>query len=61
VRKETGTLQYLRYGILRVAGKLRKATITFVNSVCKEQLSPHWTAFHEILYWELPLKSVEKK
>jgi hypothetical protein len=34
VWNETGILQYLRYGIVGEAGKLQKATITFVISVC---------------------------
>jgi len=34
VRNETGTLQYLRYGILGAGWKLPKATITFVMYVC---------------------------
>jgi hypothetical protein len=48
---------------------LRKANITFVMSVClsvcplparMEQLSSHWTNFHEILYLRIFRKSVEK-
>jgi len=44
--------------------KLRKATISFVMSVCpsvrKEQLGSRWTDFHEILYFSIVRKSVKK-
>jgi len=29
-------------------------------SVCMEQLGSHWTDFHEILYWKICRKTVEK-
>jgi hypothetical protein len=49
---------------LRAFTKLRKATISFVISLCPsvrvEQLGPHWTNFHEILYLRIFRKSVEK-
>jgi hypothetical protein len=46
--------------------ELRKMTISFGMSdrasvsVRKEQLSSHWTEFHEILYWRPLLKSAGK-
>jgi hypothetical protein len=44
--------------------KLRKATVSFVMSVRlsvrMEQLGSHWTDFHEIWYWRIFRKSVEK-
>jgi hypothetical protein len=44
--------------------KLRKAIVNFVTSVCPsvrlEQLSSHWTDFHEILYLRISQKSVNK-
>jgi hypothetical protein len=44
--------------------KLWKATIRFFISVCllvhMEQLGFHWTDFHEILYFGIFLKSVDK-
>jgi len=48
--------------------KSQKATISFVMSVClsvrlfvrTEQLGSHWTDFHEILYFNMFLKSVQK-
>ena len=46
--------------------KLRKATVRFVMSVRlslsvrMEQVCFHWTDFHEILYYDIFRKSVEK-
>jgi len=44
--------------------KLRKATISFVMSVCPsvrmEQIGSYWMDFHEILYLRIFRKSVEK-
>jgi hypothetical protein len=44
--------------------KLRKATVSFVMSVClpvrMEKLGSHWTDFYEILYMKIFRKSVEK-
>ena len=44
--------------------KLRKATISFIMSVClsvrMEQLGFHWTDCHEIWYFSILWKSVEK-
>jgi hypothetical protein len=44
--------------------KLRKATVSFIVSVClfvrMEQLGSHWTYFHETLYWRIFRKYVEK-
>jgi len=53
---------------LSVFVKLRKATISFVMSVClsvcllvrMEQICPLWTEFHEILCWNIYLESIEK-
>jgi hypothetical protein len=57
---------------LVVFAQLRKATISFVMSVClavrpsvrpsvrMEQFGFHWTGFHEILYFSIFRKSVEK-
>jgi len=54
--------------LLRAFAKLRKATISFVVSVCSsvlpsidvEQLGSQWTDFHEILYLSIFRKSAEK-
>jgi len=49
-----------------VAKLPKKTTISFVMSVCArlsarmEQLSCHWTYFHEILYLRIFRKSVER-
>jgi len=44
--------------------QLRKATISFVMSICPsarmELLGFHWTDFHEMLYWRIVRKSIEK-
>jgi len=48
--------------------KLRKATLSFIMSVClsfrpsvfMEQLSSHWTNFNEIWYCNIFQKSLEK-
>ena len=44
--------------------KLRKATISFVMSVClslrMEQLGSHWKDFHEILYFTIFRNSIDK-
>jgi hypothetical protein len=44
--------------------KLQKATISFVMSVrpfvCLEQLGSHWSDFHEMLYFSIFRKSLEK-
>jgi hypothetical protein len=40
--------------------KLRKATISFVMSVRLEQLGFHWTDFHEMWYFDIFRKSVQK-
>ena len=55
-------------GYLGGFAKLRKATITFVMSVClsvcpyvrMEQIVSHWTGFHEIWYLNIFRISVEK-
>jgi hypothetical protein len=43
---------YIRCQFLGASAKLRKATISFVMSVCPsarvEQLGSHWTDIHEI-------------
>ena len=53
-----------RYDILGAFVKLRKATISFVMSVCPsvrvEQLGSHWTEFHEIIYLSIFWKSAEE-
>jgi len=54
--------------LLRAFAKLRKATVSFVMSVCLsarssvriEQLASRWTDFHEILYSSIFSKIVEK-
>jgi hypothetical protein len=45
---------------LGVFTKLWKATITFIMSVCMEQLGSHWTDFHEIWYLSIFQNSVKK-
>ena len=40
--------------------KLRKATVSFVMSVCMKQLGSHWKDFHEIWYLSIFRKSVKK-
>ena len=51
-------------GLLGAFAKVRKATVSFVTSVCPslqmEQLSSHWTDIHEISYISVFRKSVEK-
>jgi hypothetical protein len=48
--------------VLGAFAKLRKATVSFVMSVClsarMEQLGSHWTDFHEILNSSIFRKSV---
>ena len=50
--------------LLGALAKLRKATVSFVMSVClsvrMEQLGSYWTDFHEILYLIIFRKSFEK-
>jgi len=54
--------------ILDTFAKLRKATVSFLMSVClairpsvrMEPLDPNWTDFHEIYYMNIFRKSVEK-
>jgi hypothetical protein len=49
-----------------LAKSQKKTTISFVMSVClsvrlcTEHLGSHWTDFHEILYFNMFLKSVQK-
>jgi hypothetical protein len=49
---------------LSAFAKLPKATVSFVMSAClsvrMEQLSSHWTYFHEIRYLGIFRKSLEK-
>jgi hypothetical protein len=49
---------------LGALAQLRKATISFVMSVCPsvctEELCSHWNGFHEIWYLSVFLKSVRK-
>ena len=49
---------------LSAFAKLRKATVSFVFSVCSsvrmEQLGFHWTDFDQILYLTVFRKSIEK-
>jgi hypothetical protein len=55
-------------GIFDAFVKLRKATISFVMTVClsvplsvhMKKLGSHWTDFHEILHLSIFRKSVEK-
>jgi hypothetical protein len=53
------------YGFQLLFTKLRKATISFVLSVClsvhMEQLGSHWSDFHEILYLSIFLKKYGEK
>ena len=57
-------LPKVAYVLLGAFVKLRKATVSFVMSVCPfvrmEQLGSHWTDFHEILFLSIFRKSVEK-
>jgi len=41
-------LQILFFSIFRHFHKIVKVTFNFIMSVCKKQLSSHWTDFHEI-------------
>jgi hypothetical protein len=53
----------LGFSILGIFEKLRKATISFIVSVCPSvcmELGSHSTDFHEIWYLIIFLKSVEK-
>jgi hypothetical protein len=43
-------LCYCTFVIERRVRKIPKATISFVMSVCPEQLGSHWTDFNEIWY-----------
>jgi hypothetical protein len=58
------TILVLDGQFLGAFAKLRKATISFFMSVClsvrMEQLGSHWTDVHEILYFGIFRKSVEK-
>jgi hypothetical protein len=67
------TLQFCQHSLrddysffLGAFAKLRKATVSFVLSVClfafvrMELLGCHWTGFHEIWYFSIFRKSVEK-
>ena len=55
---------YLNVCWVGAFAKLRKATISFVVSVCLsvriDQLGSHWRDFHEILYFKICRKSVGK-
>jgi hypothetical protein len=57
-------LGFLLLLLLGVFTKLRKATVTFIMSVCLsiwlEHLGSHWMAFHESSYLSIFRKSVEK-
>jgi hypothetical protein len=55
--RSTGCYLWLFLGAFE---KFRKTTISFVMSVCLEQLSSYWTASDKISYWRLFQKSVEK-
>jgi hypothetical protein len=69
VREVSGSNLYTVFGrihrrILVAFAKLRRATISFVMSVCPsvrmEQLDAHWTYFHKIWYLSFFRKSVKK-
>jgi len=40
--------------------KFRKVTVSFVMSVCMEQLGSQWTDFHKTIHLSIFPKSVEK-
>ena len=60
----TFTLLLEVYLFLGAFVKFRKATISFVTTVCQtarmEELGSHWVDFHEILYLHVFRKSAQK-